>query len=162
MLNAKVNQLLNNQVQHEFESAYQYLEISNYFEAAGLDGFACWFLKQSREEISHGLKIIHYLLNWGNNLSMQDIHAANRSYQDYVEPLKDALDHEKKITQDINAIVKAAKDNDDYRTLEFIRWFINEQSEEEETAQKLLDSMVRFGLSDEGLFQIDKKAGKRE
>ena len=65
MLNEKVAELLNIQVNKEFYSAYLYLDFSNYYIGQGLEGFGNWYKIQAQEERDHAMLFMQYLQNNG-------------------------------------------------------------------------------------------------
>ncbi len=162
MLNQKVKDLLNTQIQKEFESAYLYLEMANYYKLSGLEGYAHWFMKQSEEELYHGRMIIDYLLDCNSSVKLLDISISPRNYIDFIQPLDEALSHEKYVTSLIIDIYRSCIEAGDYRTQNFLQWFIKEQKEEEVSAQRLADQMRMFGINAEGLYALDKEAGERK
>ena len=161
-MDKKVMTLLNDQIQKEYESAYIYLDMANFYSESGLNGFAGWFEKQSEEEMEHGMKIYEYMHDNGMKVTLKTIPAPSKKYKNTAEPLKEALKHEQYITASINTIYAAAVKANDYRTMKFLDWFINEQAEEEKNAQELIDKMALFGKNPEGLYLLDKEMGARE
>ena len=133
MLNKKIVDLLNDQVNKEFYSAYLYLDISNYYESKGLSGFANWYMVQAQEERDHAMLFYKYLQNNGESVILESI-----SKQDNIDPLKVGLEHEEYVTSLINDIYATANEIKDFRTMQFLDWFIKEQGEEETNANDLI------------------------
>jgi ferritin len=160
MLNEKVAQLLNDQVNKEFFSAYLYLDIANHYANEGLDGFENWFIIQAQEERDHAMLFRQYLLNNGHAVSFSAIEDPTREYKNYKEPLEAALEHERYVTASINAIYDAAVSAKDYRTQQFLDWFVMEQGEEEKNAE---DNIRKYELAGEGkgLFMLDRSLLER-
>ena len=131
MLNAKVKELLNQQVNKEFYSAYLYLDFSNYYETRGLDGFANWYEIQAREEQDHAMLMYQYLHNNDEVVTLEAIAKPDKAFTTLMDPLKAGLEHEKYVTSLINTIYAAAQEVNDFRTTQFLDWFIKEQGEEE-------------------------------
>lgn len=161
-MNKKVETLLNDQIQKEFVSAYIYLGMANYYGEKGLDGFAHWFTQQAEEEMEHGMKIYNYMHDNGVKVTLKEIGAPSKKYKDNAEPLAEALKHEQYVTKSIHTIVDAAAKVNDYRTMQFLDWFVEEQGEEEKNAQELIDKMAMFGKTPEGLYLLDKELASRE
>ena len=130
MLNQKVADLINNQVNKEFYSAYLYLDFANYYEELGLDGFANWYKIQALEERDHAMLFMQYLQNNGGHVVLEAIDKPNKELNDKLTVLKYALEHEKYVTSLINDIYAAAYEVKDFRTMQFLDWFIKEQGEE--------------------------------
>ena len=135
MLNAKVKDLLNQQVNKEFYSAYLYLDFSNYFEARGLDGFANWYKIQAQEERDHALLFYQYLHNNNEAVTLDAIAKPDKVLDSDMTVLKAGLEHEEYVTSLINDIYAAAYEVKDFRTMQFLDWFVKEQGEEEKNAQ---------------------------
>lgn len=145
MMNAHVANLLNEQINKEFYSAYLYLDFANYFERIGLAGFAHYFKVQAQEERDHALMFYQYLQDSDQPVTLEAIARPDSRLGDRMEPLRQALEHEEFVTASINAIYAAAAAEQDYRTLRFLDWFINEQAEEEKSARDLIAKMEQFG-----------------
>ncbi len=160
MLHEKVATLLNEQINKEFYSAYLYLDFANYYASEGLEGFENWFVIQAQEEQDHAMLFRQYLLNNGHSISMGALKDPSATYSDYLEPLKAALEHEKYITSSINDIYTQALAVKDYRTVQFLDWFVKEQGEEEKNAEDNIRKYELFG-SGKGLFMLDQSLKAR-
>ena len=160
MLNKKVAELMVNQVNKELYSSYLYLAISNYYAEEGLNGFASWFKKQAAEESEHADKFMEYLHDNDEKVVLETIEAYKGKFKDYKEPLTLQLSHEKYVTALINDIYTAAIEAKDYRSLNFLNWFITEQAEEEKTAQDLLKEFELFAIDSKGVFEFSEKLAK--
>ncbi|MCR4892383.1 MAG: ferritin [Lachnospiraceae bacterium] len=158
----EVYDLLNTQITKEFHSAYIYLDIASYFEEAGLDGYASWYEKQAEEEQEHAMKIYNYLHENNEKVTLGAIDKPNFNFKDNLEPLKAALAHEEYITGCINTIYEAATRNNDYRTAEFLHWFISEQAEEEKNAHSMISNMELFGGDRMALYSLNKDMKARQ
>ena len=127
MMDKKVHQLLNQQINKEFYSAYLYLDFSNYFKANGLDGFANWYEIQAKEEQDHAMLMYQYLHNNDVEVTLEAIAKPDKVFSTLMDPLKAGLEHEKYVTSLINNIYRAAQESNDFRTTHFLDWFIKEQ-----------------------------------
>lgn len=161
MLDPKVRELINNQVNKELFSAYLYLDFANYYYAKGLDGFANWFDIQAQEEQDHALLMRMYLLNNGEEVVLEAIDKPNQTYKSLEDPLKLSLEHEQYVTTLINKIYKAASKVDDYRTMQFYDWFIKEQGEEENNSETLIRKYELFGTDPKGLYSLNQELAGR-
>jgi ferritin len=159
MLHASVTKLLNEQINKEMFSAYLYLDMANYYTVNGLDGFANWFKIQAKEEMDHAMIFMTYLQNNDFPVVLTEIQNPSRKYNDLKQPLEESLKHEQFVTASIHAIYAEATEARDYRTLEFLHWFIKEQGEEEKNATDLL---VKYDLAAKNLYMLDRELGKRE
>ena len=113
MLDPKVKELINTQINKEFYSAYLYLDFSNYYYDQGLDGFAHWYDVQAQEERDHAMLMRTYLLNNGEQVTFEAVDKPDKTYASPEEPLKLALEHEQYVTSLINTIYRAAQDDSD-------------------------------------------------
>lgn len=167
MINKRICELINSQICKELESAYLYLGFSNYFTEKNLDGFAHWYKVQANEEIDHAKKFIDYLHANECKVKLFDLEVVDDDFDDDIEVLSKGLQHEMYVTSLINNIYKEAIDLNDIRTQIFLDWFIIEQGEEEENAQKLLDDYNMFVCDCEcgctcGLYELDKQLSERK
>ncbi|HJJ36594.1 MAG TPA: ferritin, partial [Methanocorpusculum sp.] len=117
MLDQKVADLINNQVNKEFYSAYLYLDMANYYESISLDGFANWFKIQAQEERDHAMLMYQYLQNNNAKVTLEAIAKPDKVFNDKMAPLKATLEHEIFVTSLINTIYGAAYDKKDFRTM---------------------------------------------
>ena len=145
MLNQKVAELLNTQVNKEFYSAYLYLHFSNFYKEQGLDGFANWYQIQAQEERDHAMLFVKYLQNNGAPVVYEAIDKPAADLKDKMDPLTAGLEHEKYVTSLIHTIYEAAYETRDFRTMQFLDWFVKEQGEEETNASDLVKKMELFG-----------------
>ena len=154
-------QLLNQQINKEFYSAYLYLDFSVFFYDMGLSGFGNWFKIQAQEEQDHAMLFLQYLQN---NDVKPVLEAIEKPAIATVSPkavLEETLKHEKNVTALINAIYESAHQSKDYRTMQFLDWFVKEQCEEEMNAGDLLKRFELFGSDPKGLYMLDSELGAR-
>lgn len=161
MLNKNVAKLLNEQINKEFYSAYLYMDIANYYSDQGLNGFENWFFIQTQEERDHALLFRQYLLSNGETVILTAINAPNQKYNNFREPLLLAFEHEKGITASINTIYEEAFKNKDFRTMQFLDWFIKEQGEEEKSAEDNIKKYDLFASDSKGLYMLDNELKAR-
>ncbi|GFI62591.1 bacterial non-heme ferritin [Clostridiales bacterium] len=154
-MNAKVAKLINEQITHEFYSAYLYLDFANYYASVGLDGFENWYRVQAKEEESHAMLFYQYLHNNGEAVTLEAIKKPDVALNDNMDPLKAGLEHEKLVTGLINAIYKEAFDDHDFRTMQLLDWFVKEQGEEEKNASDMITKMELFGKDGRGLYMLN-------
>ena len=157
MLSEKVAALLNDQVNKEFYSAYLYLDFSNYFEERGLDGFANWYQIQAHEERDHAMLFYQYLHNNGAKVTLDAIAKPDKALDSDMAVLKAGLEHEIYVTGLINAIYDAAHEVKDFRTMQFLDWFVKEQGEEEVNASGMVSKMELFGSDPKGLYMLNSE-----
>ena len=160
-MNTKVHELLNQQINKEFYSAYLYLDFSNYFENAGLDGFANWYKIQAQEERDHAMLFYQYLQNENQKVTLEAIDKPDKVFTCHMDVLQAGLEHEKYVTSLINNIYTAAHDANDYRTIQFLDWFVKEQGEEEKNAMDLITKMELFGDDARSLYMLNSELSAR-
>ena len=161
MLHKDVVDLLEQQINKEFYSAYLYLDISNYYYDKNLDGFGNWYKIQAQEERDHALLFLTYLQNNDVYPKMTAIDAPDKTYEDFRAPLTTALKHEQYVTALINAIYAEAMKHNDFRTLQFLDWFVKEQGEEEKNASDLVGRFDLFGSDPKSLYALDAEMATR-
>lgn len=161
MLDKKVAELLNAQINKELYSAYIYLEMANYYSDEGLNGFENWFYIQTQEERDHAMLFRTYLLNNGEKVTLEPIDAPQKTYDNFRAPLETALEHERYVTSLINTIYDAAYSVKDFRTMQFLDWFVKEQCEEEKNTDDLIKRFDLFGSDAKGLYMLDNELGTR-
>jgi ferritin len=161
MLNKKITELLNSQINKEFYSSYLYLDISNYYIESSLNGFGNWFAIQAQEEHAHAMLFIKYVLNNSEKVILNDIASPNKHYKDFKQPLEGTLEHEISISASINAIYAEAYALKDFRTMQFLDWFVKEQGEEEKNSDDLCKRFDMFGADPRGLYLLDSELSTR-
>lgn len=160
-MDQKVMQLLNEQVNKELYSAYLYLDMSNFYSAKGLDGFANWFQIQAKEEQDHAMLFYQYLHNNDCKVTLEAIAKPDKVYATLNDPLHAALQHERYVTALINTIYAAAQAVNDFRTVQFLDWFIKEQGEEEKNSTDLITKMELFGDDARSLYMLNSELAGR-
>ena len=161
MLNEKVAELLNTQINKEFYSAYLYLSFSNYFSDEGLDGFANWYRIQAQEERDHAMLFIQYMQNNDAKITFEAINKPESEFDNHMAVLEAGLKHERYVTGLINNIYGVAYDLKDFRTMQFLDWFVKEQGEEETNATDLIKKMELFGSDPKSLYLLDQEMAAR-
>lgn len=161
MIDKVVAELLNKQVNKEFYSAYLYLFFSNYYTEAGLNGFANWYRIQAQEERDHAIRFMDYMFSNGLKAELEAIEKPKAELKNNMDPLKEGYGHEQYITSLINNIYDAAYSAKDFRTMQFLDWFVKEQGEEEANAADLVKKMELFGNDPKGLYMLDRELSAR-
>ena len=161
MLDAKVSKLLNEQIAKELYSAYLYLDFSNFYYDQGLDGFGNWYMIQTQEERDHAMLMLKYLQNNGEKIVLEPIGKPDKELKNLIDPLKEGLEHERYVTSLIHDIYDAAGAAKDYRTMQFLDWFVKEQGEEETNANDLISKMELFGSDPKSLYMLNQELAAR-
>jgi len=161
MLNSEVVAKITSQLNFELYSAYMYLDISNYYADENLAGFANWFMIQTQEERDHAMLFNKYLLNNSEKPVLKEIKVSEIQLKDFRKPLEEAFEHEKKVTASINSIYAVAYELKDFRTMQFLDWFVREQNEEEKNTEDLIKRYDLFGTDAKGLYLLDAELANR-
>lgn len=160
-MDRKVAVLLNEQINKEFYSAYLYLDIANFYTRKGLDGFANWYEVQAKEEQDHAMLMYRYLQNNGEELTLEAVAKPDKIFDTLMDPLKAALSHERYVTSLINTIYGVAQEEKDFRTTQFLDWFVKEQGEEEKNAMDLITKMELYGDDARSLYMLNSELAAR-
>lgn len=161
MLHQEISKLLNEQIMKEFYSAYLYLDMANYYSDQNLNGFENWFYIQMQEERDHAMLFRQYLLNNDESVTLLPIAAPDKKFETLKDPLLYTLEHEREVTASINTIYEATYTHNDYRTRQFLDWFIKEQGEEEKNSTDLIKRFELFGEDAKSLYMLDSELGAR-
>ena len=161
MLDAKVVKLLNQQVNKEFYSAYLYLDFSNYYYDQELNGFGNWYRIQAQEERDHAMLFLQYLQNNGEKVELEAISKPAVELKDNKTVLEEGLKHERYVTSLIHDIYEAAYSVKDFRTMQFLDWFVKEQGEEENNADGLIKKFELYGSDPRSLYMLDSEMAAR-
>ncbi len=161
MLSTKIAKAMNDQVKHEFYSAYLYLAMSAHFENANLTGFAHWMRLQSQEEMEHALKFYDYIHDRGGSVTLQAIDQPPAEFGSPLQAFEQVLAHEQKVTSLINHIYSLADDEKDYASMVFLNWFVEEQVEEEKSASEIVETLKQIGDKGNAIYHLDHRLSKR-
>ena len=161
MLNEKVLDALNAQINHELYSAYLYLSMSAHFEAVNLPGFAKWTRMQAAEEQEHAMKFFDYVNDRGGRVVLKAITQPPIEFGTPVEVFTAILEHEQKVTGLIHALYETAVKAKDYSTQVMLHWFINEQVEEEKNATAIVEQLHMIEDPKGIIIHVDHRLGKR-
>ncbi len=161
MISKEMNDLLNDQINEELFSSYLYLSMANYFSSISLEGFVNYFTVQAQEELFHGIKIQNYINERGGRVILKAIKNPKTEWNSVLEVVKETADHERFISSCFNKIMDKAIEIKDYSSHSTIQWFIDEQVEEEASADGLVDKMKLIDGSNNGLFILDKELSLR-
>ncbi len=162
MPSKRMEDALNEQIKHEFASAWAYLAMSAYFDAENLGGFAQWMRQQSREEVMHAMKIVDFLQDREGRVVLQAIGQPQIEFASPLDVFEHALAHEKKISGTINDLYEIALEEKDYPTQVMLQWFIEEQVEEEKTASDIVEQIKMIGDDSSALLLMDQRMAQRQ
>lgn len=161
MLNNKVQDAINAQINAEFWSAYLYLSMSMHFASEGYDGIANWFAIQFKEEQDHATIFMNYVNSRDGKVVLAPIAAVDTEWASPLAAFEATLAHENKVTALINDLYAVAVEEKDYATQNMLKWFIDEQVEEEQNARGYIDALKKIGDNGYGLYMFDKELAAR-
>jgi ferritin len=156
-----VRKLVNDQIANEFHAAYTYLAIAAHFEAQNYEGFARWMRMQAKEETGHAMRLFDYLVERGAAIELNQIDQPKKDYGTPREGFRTALEHERKVTGQINRMYEAAVEAGDYPTQIMLQWFIQEQVEEENSTGTAVEQLEMAGDNKAALLMLDSRFGAR-
>lgn len=161
MISKKMVSSLNHQINREVFSGYLYLGMSAKMTTLGLTGFANWFAVQMREEFFHAQKFYDYINQCGEMVVLETIEAPDQNFESPMEAFVETLEHEKKVTAMIHGLMDLAISEKDHATESFLRWFVDEQVEEEANATDAIQKLRLAGDNSGSLFMLDAELAKR-
>jgi ferritin len=161
MLKSTIENALNEQIDNEMSSAHLYLSMAAHFEHEKLPGFAQWLKLQSREEFSHGIRLFDYIIDRGGRVVLGGIDAPPATFGGPLEVFEQILEHERRVTKSIHQLYELSLQERDYPTQTHLHWFINEQVEEEKTAEEMVDKLKSIEGHSHLLFLLDRELGSR-
>ena len=159
-MDKKLVEAINVQLNFEIESAHVYLAMQNYFANKSLRGFEHWFQIQFREELSHAQRFMDYLNDRGERVDIRGFANPKNEFESILEVLKISLNHEKEVTRRINELLDLAIKLNDHATASMLKWYNDEQVEEEANFSELIDKVEMVGSV--GIYILDKELGARE
>jgi len=158
----KIQEAINKQINAELYSSYLYLAMSAFFEENNWSGFAHWMRIQANEENNHAMKLFDYLLERGGKVILDDIKAPKKDWKGHLDVFEAVYRHELKVTDLINELLSLARQEKDYATESLLKWYIDEQVEEEANAKKILEKLKLIKDSVNGLFMLDHELKERK
>lgn len=161
MINERMQNEINEQVNAELWSGYLYLSMSAWFTQNNLPGFANWMYVQYQEEFTHAMKMYRYIHERGGVVTLKPIAAVDTDWKNGVAIFEQTLNHERKVTGLINSLMDTAHELRDYATISFLNWYIDEQVEEEANAEELLHKLQMIGNDQAALYSLDNELKAR-
>jgi ferritin len=156
MLNKKMEAALNKQVAMEAESSQYYLAMASWAENNGYNGVSTFFYRHSDEERMHMLKLVKYINERGGKAVISALPQAKTNYKSLDGVFRDLLNHEVRVSAEINKLVDICLGDKDYTTHNFLQWYVAEQIEEEALARNILDKINLIGSDKGGLYLFDR------
>lgn len=134
---------LNIQIGNELSAHNQYLACAIHYDAETMPQMAAFFYAQALEERDHAMMMVQYLLDTDSEVTIPGVDAPLATFEDVVAPVQLALDQERRVTEQINGLLKIAREESDFASEQFMQWFIKEQVEEVATMSDLLAVVTR-------------------
>ena len=161
MLSEKLEKSLNDQITFEFYSSYTYLAMAAFCESSDLSGFANFFRVQAKEELDHAMKFYDYVFQKGGKVILGEIEQPKKDYDSMVDVFETGLEHERLVTSRIYDITDIATEEREHATISFLKWFIDEQVEEEDNFSSLLKKVKRCEGNSAALYMLDDELATR-
>lgn len=162
MISERLLDLINEQINREFFSAYLYLSMAEYFESKFLKGISHWFYVQYKEELKHAEKFIGFLNEKGGRVVLRSIAEPKTDWNGALDAFTDAYNHERFITESIENIMKVAIEENDFSTQNLLNWFLDEQVEEESQTLAIVKKLELIGEHGQALYMLDRELANRE
>jgi len=162
MISDKIRDILNEQINKEFYSAYLYLSMSAYFSEIGLYGFSNWTKVQSKEEIDHGMILFEYVLGRNSQVNLEQISMPVFEMSTPLSLFGQIYEHERSITSAIDCVAEMTEGECDLATRNFIDWYLKEQIEEELQVSHIIAKLKAFGEDSASLYLLDKELSERK
>ncbi len=162
MLHAKMEAALNKQVNAELWSGYLYLSMSYDMGDKGFSGMQKWFAHQAEEEFEHASKIAKHIMALDGKVKLMPIEEVRQEWNSPKDAFEDTLLHEKKVSEMIYNLLEMANELKDYPTASMLKWFVDEQVEEEETPRDILAALKKIEKNEAAMYMLDKSLGKRD
>jgi len=157
MLSKKMQQAINEQIAYEFYSAYLYLAMSAHFETQNLKGFAAWMRKKFAEEQTHAMKFFDYVNDRGGKVELGSIPQPPSAWRTHLAVFEQSLEHERSVTHRIHKLYELALAEKDYATQSMLKWFIDEQVEEEKTVAEVIEQLKLIDTRGSAILMLDHR-----
>ncbi len=162
MASEKLLKELNDHFNFELLSAYHYMAMAAYCSSENMNGFAHYFVEQAKEEYEHGMKFYQFINDMGGRVIPRAIEEPKNDYSSFLEVFKEALDHEEQVTVKIYELLDLAREENNYPTIQFLQWFVEEQLEEENSMKDIIFVLEGIDGNFQGLYLLDKELGSRQ
>lgn len=154
LISMELNAAINEQIGHEFGAMLQYVAIASYFDGEALPKLAAHFSRQAEEERGHAMRLVRYVTEAGGTVAIPAIPASRSGFATAEEAVQLSLDQEKRVTEQINALMDEAIQENDHAAQIMLQWFVTEQIEEVSSMEALLRMVQRAG--EPGLLLVEQ------
>lgn len=162
MIKKSMEKAINKQINAELWSAYLYLSMASYFDSKSLSGFSNWMQAQAQEEINHAMRFYNHVVERGGQVKLSAIDEVPTKWNSPLHVFEETYKHEQKVTSLIENLVDLAEKEKDRASMNMLQWFIDEQVEEEDSADEIVQKLKLIGDSGNGLFMLDRELGQRQ
>lgn len=162
MLNTRLEEELNKQLNRELFSAYLYKAMGAYFQSTDLAGFANWMHVQAQEEMVHVQKFYDFINERNGRVILEAVDKPQTDWESPLSAFEDALTHEIFITKAINELISMSTEEKDYASQVFLQWFVTEQVEEEASVSAVINKLKLTKDAPGGLFMMDNELAQRQ
>ena len=161
MLSKKLLNSLNDQINFEFYSSYTYLAMAGYCESIDLAGFANFFRVQAKEELDHAMKLYDYVYQKNGSVVLEQVNKPQADYDGIIDVFEKGYEHEQLVTKKIYELTDIAYEEREHSTISLLKWFIDEQVEEENNFNSLVKRIRRIEDNPAGLYLMDDELAAR-
>jgi ferritin len=159
MLNQNVQAALNAQIAMELSAFYTYLSMAAYFEVNNWQGFAAWVRHHAEEEMEHAMKLYDFIHARRGRVTLTALNEPKQEWESVRAAIERALHHEERVTASIHALVDLARSEGDHATESFLKWFVDEQVEEEAVVDAIVQKLNQIGDHAPSLYLLDRDLG---
>jgi ferritin len=161
MVDEKVEEGINEQINAELYSAYLYYSMAQYFDALSLKGFSHWLRVQALEEMTHVQRFSSYLNDRRGRVVLRPVETPPSEWESPLGVFEEVYAHEVRVTALINKLMDLALARSDHASVNFLQWFVKEQVEEEASADEVVQKLKLVDKSEGGLFLLDQEMDTR-
>ncbi len=160
-MDKKLSTMLNDQLNYELFSAQKYLAMAAYCSAESLDGFANFFIVQAEEERFHAMKIYKYLNDRGKRVTISGMNNPHNTFSSVLDTFEQGYHHEQEVTKRFYALSDEAMNEREHATIQFLKWFIDEQVEEEAMFDSIIQKLKRIDKDSNAFYMLDTEMAQR-
>jgi len=161
MINKKINNIFNRQINEEIFSSYLYLSMAAYFDSLSLTGFSHWFKLQAQEEMFHAMKLYNHIIERDGIVELKALKDPDIKWESPIKAFEAALKHEQHITRCINSLMDQTLEEKDYAARNLLNWFVDEQVEEEASVTEIIEKLKLTGDKGQMLYMLNKELSTR-
>jgi ferritin len=161
MMNQRVVEAINRQINSELGASYSYLAMSVWCERQKFVGAARWLRLQSQEEYMHAMKLLDFLLARDCGVELRPIDGPQLTFKSLLDVFERGLDQEQQVSKQIDALYETAFTEKAFAAVAELQWFLTEQVEEEKTGREIVTKLKMVGNDPASLLDMDRELGSR-